>query len=69
MPGKRDRNTLLFSATFPDDIQRMASDFLEEYLFLSVGLVGGACKDVTQSFHQVIQNIEKLFTETELKIP
>ena len=53
MPGKKHRTTLLFSATFPDDIQRMASEFLNEYLFLTVGLVGGACKDVTQTFHQV----------------
>ena len=52
MPGNRDRNTLMFSATFPDNIQRMASEFMREYLFISVGLVGGACQDVTQSFHQ-----------------
>ena len=55
MPGKRDRQTLMFSATFPDDIQRMASDFMHEYLFLTVGIVGGACRDVTQFFHQVSQ--------------
>jgi len=55
MPGKRDRNTLMFSATFPDNIQRMASEFMRDYLFISVGIVGGACQDVTQSFHQVSQ--------------
>ena len=55
MPSKKDRQTLMFSATFPDDIQRMASEFLDEYLFLSVGIVGGACRDVTQFFHQVSQ--------------
>ena len=53
MPGKKERQTLMFSATFPSDIQRMASEFMHHYLFLSVGIVGGACQDVTQDFHQV----------------
>lgn len=43
----------MFSATFPDDIQRLASNYLHEYLFLAVGIVGGACSDVEQNFYQV----------------
>ena len=43
----------MFSATFPDDIQTAAQDFLDDYLFLTVGMVGGACSDVQQEFHQV----------------
>ena len=40
----RDRVTLMFSATFPADIQRCARDYLDRsYLFLQVGIVGGAC--------------------------
>lgn len=32
----------------------MAADFLKtDYLFLAVGIVGGACSDVEQSFVQV----------------
>jgi len=46
MPEKGKRQTLMFSATFPDDIQTAAQDFLNDYLFLTVGLVGGACTDV-----------------------
>merc|ERR1719220_2016814 len=42
----------MFSATFPDEIRRSARDFLHNQLFLQVGLVGGACTDVKQSFHQ-----------------
>ncbi|KAA8579859.1 hypothetical protein FQN60_006952 [Etheostoma spectabile] len=46
--------TLMFSATYPEDIQRMAADFLKtDYLFLAVGVVGGACSDVEQTFIQV----------------
>ncbi|KAF9244129.1 P-loop containing nucleoside triphosphate hydrolase protein [Melanogaster broomeanus] len=37
MPGVQDRQTLMFSATFPRDIQMLARDFLKDYIFLSVG--------------------------------
>ncbi|TNN32141.1 putative ATP-dependent RNA helicase DDX4 [Liparis tanakae] len=54
MPTKENRQTLMFSATYPEDIQRMAADFLKtDYLFLAVGVVGGACSDVEQTFIQV----------------
>ncbi|XP_075873647.1 putative ATP-dependent RNA helicase DDX4 isoform X4 [Nelusetta ayraudi] len=54
MPPKEHRQTLMFSATYPDDIQRLALDFLRpDYLFLAVGVVGGACSDVEQTFVQV----------------
>ncbi|KAK9505265.1 hypothetical protein O3M35_009356 [Rhynocoris fuscipes] len=47
------RQTMLFSATFPEDIQRMALDYLHNYLFIAVGIVGGACADVEQIFYEV----------------
>ena len=43
-----DRQTLMFSATFPDEIQRLAGDFLRNYVFLAVGRVGGAAQDIEQ---------------------
>ena len=43
----------MFSATFPDDIQQAAQEFLVDYLFLTVGMVGGVCSDVEQVFHEV----------------
>jgi len=48
MPAKNLRQTLMFSATFPDEVRRSARDFLHNQLFLQVGLVGGACTDVKQ---------------------
>jgi ATP-dependent RNA helicase DDX3X len=45
----KDRQTFMFSATFPRDIQRLAGDFMREYIFLAVGRVGAASKDVVQS--------------------
>ena len=45
--------TLLFSATYPADIQKIAQGYLNNYIFLAVGVVGGACEDVEQAFLQV----------------
>ena len=54
MPPKSSRQTLMFSATFPDEIQNAAKTYLrEDYLFLGVGLVGGACADVSQVILEV----------------
>ncbi|XP_064153272.1 ATP-dependent RNA helicase DDX4-like isoform X2 [Anguilla rostrata] len=56
MPPREQRQTLLFSATYPEDIQRLAADFLKtDYLFLAVGQVGGACSDVEQNVYEVTQ--------------
>ncbi|RUS84001.1 hypothetical protein EGW08_008223 [Elysia chlorotica] len=53
MPAKSERQTLMFSATFPEEIQKLAGDFLNDYLFVTVGRVGGANTDVTQNFFEV----------------
>ncbi|XP_055278011.1 probable ATP-dependent RNA helicase DDX4 [Moschus berezovskii] len=56
MPSKEQRQTLMFSATFPEEIQRLAGEFLKSnYLFVAVGQVGGACRDVQQTVLQVGQ--------------
>uniref|UniRef100_A0A671F9V9 RNA helicase n=1 Tax=Rhinolophus ferrumequinum TaxID=59479 RepID=A0A671F9V9_RHIFE len=56
MPSKEQRQTLMFSATFPEEIQRLAGEFLKSnYLFVAVGQVGGACRDVQQTTLQVGQ--------------
>jgi len=47
------RQTLMFSATFPKEIQRLASDFMHNYLFLTVGRVGAASSDVEQKVEYV----------------
>ncbi|KAI7859216.1 P-loop containing nucleoside triphosphate hydrolase protein [Circinella umbellata] len=45
----RERQTLMYSATFPKDIRMLARDFLRpDYLFLQVGRVGGTTTDITQ---------------------
>ncbi|KAI7860816.1 P-loop containing nucleoside triphosphate hydrolase protein [Circinella umbellata] len=53
MPGVDDRVTLMFSATFPRDIQYLARDFLKDYIFLSVGRVGSTSENITQKVEYV----------------
>ena len=53
MPGVNDRQTLMFSATFPRDIQILARDFLKDYVFLSVGRVGSTSENITQKIEYV----------------
>ncbi|NXF67278.1 DDX4 helicase, partial [Ciccaba nigrolineata] len=54
MPPKDKRQTLMFSATFPEAVQRLAGEYLKtDYLFVVVGHMGGACSDVQQNILQV----------------
>lgn len=53
MPGIHERQTLMFSATFPRDIQILAKDFLKDYVFLSVGRVGSTSENITQKIEYV----------------
>jgi superfamily II DNA/RNA helicase len=40
MPGKEDRQTVMFSATFPPKVRTLAQDFLRSYVRISVGKAG-----------------------------
>ncbi len=53
MPPVQGRQTLMFSATFPVDIQGLARDFLKDYVFLSVGRVGSTSENITQKVEYV----------------
>ncbi|ONK81030.1 uncharacterized protein A4U43_C01F24490 [Asparagus officinalis] len=53
MPPPGIRQTMLFSATFPNEIQRLASDFLSNYIFLAVGRVGSSTDLITQRVEYV----------------
>lgn len=58
MPSTEGRQTLMFSATFPRDIQLLARDFLREYIFLSVGRVGSTSENITQKV-EYVEDIDK----------
>ncbi|CAF0744287.1 unnamed protein product [Rotaria sordida] len=48
MQSTGQRLTLMFSATFPKQIQELARDFLHEYVFLAIGRVGSTSQNITQ---------------------
>lgn len=45
----RKRQTMMFSATFGNKVQEMAGDFLESYLFITVGRVGSCSETIHQT--------------------
>ncbi|CAL8074272.1 unnamed protein product [Calicophoron daubneyi] len=53
MPPAGQRQTLMFSATFPKEIQTLARDFLHSYIFLAVGRVGSTNENITQEIMSV----------------
>jgi superfamily II DNA/RNA helicase len=60
LPSKEERVTSMFSATFPDEVQRLAKHFLREnYVFLAVGILGGANEDIAQTIELVPQANKK----------
>jgi ATP-dependent RNA helicase DDX3X len=65
MPPVEKRQTLLFSATFPKEIQQLASDFLKDHILLSVGRVGSSTELIKQEVIYV-QAHEKRETVLEL---
>jgi len=67
MPARRDRQTLMFSATFPKEIQKLASEFLNNYIFLRVGRVGSATQNVQQKFEIVQEGDKKQFLVETLR--
>ncbi|GKT58592.1 DEAD/DEAH box helicase [Colletotrichum tofieldiae] len=58
MPNVQNRQTLMFSATFPRDIQMLARDFLKDYIFLSVGRVGSTSENITQKV-EYVEDVDK----------
>ncbi|XP_059646443.1 DEAD-box ATP-dependent RNA helicase 37-like [Cornus florida] len=58
MPPRGVRQTMLFSATFPKEIQRLASDFLSNYIFLAVGRVGSSTDLIAQRV-EFVQETDK----------
>ncbi|KAL1819658.1 hypothetical protein DCAR_0415961 [Daucus carota subsp. sativus] len=58
MPPPGVRQTMLFSATFPNEIQRLATDFLSNYIFLTVGKVGSSTELIAQRV-EYVQDMDK----------
>ncbi|XP_047130892.1 putative ATP-dependent RNA helicase Pl10 isoform X1 [Hydra vulgaris] len=61
MPRTGERQTLMFSATFPKEIQMLARDFLDNYIFLAVGRVGSTSENITQKVVWVEEHDKREF--------
>uniref|UniRef100_A0A1Y1MVT3 RNA helicase n=1 Tax=Photinus pyralis TaxID=7054 RepID=A0A1Y1MVT3_PHOPY len=61
MPRTGERQTLMFSATFPSPIQMLARDFLDNYIFLAVGRVGSTSENITQKVVWVEEHDKRSF--------
>ena len=48
MPPPKKRQTFMFSATFPNPMQKLAGEFLNDYVWIGVGRVGSTVSSITQ---------------------
>ncbi|KAF6143353.1 hypothetical protein GIB67_001297 [Kingdonia uniflora] len=55
-----DRQTLLFSATMPHKIEKLAREILSDPVRVTVGEVGTANEDITQEVHVIPSDAEKM---------
>merc|ERR1711936_953925 len=55
------RQAMMFSATFPKEIQMLARDFLRDYVFLAVGRVGSTTENITQKIVWVEEHDKRSF--------
>jgi len=67
MPPSRQRQTIMFSATFPKEMRELAADFLTNFLFLAVGRVGSTMETITQVIKFVPENDKRTELVKDLK--
>jgi ATP-dependent RNA helicase RhlE len=53
LPDAAARQTLLFSATMPEDVMRLADEVVREPKFVQVGTTGGPAKSITHTIENV----------------
>ena len=61
MPRAGERQTRMFSATFPKKVQELARNFLDNYIFLAVGRVGSTSENITQKIVWVEEQDKRFF--------
>ena len=61
MPPVTERQTLMFSATFPKKVQELARNFMDNYIFLAVGRVGSTSENITQKVVWVDEQDKRSF--------
>ncbi|CAG9330415.1 unnamed protein product [Blepharisma stoltei] len=61
------RETTMCSATFPQPAQDLASQFMKEYIFLSIGKVGSTTENIIQTLYNVEEHDKKVFLHDKLQ--
>ena len=61
MPQTGERQTMMFSATFPKKVQELARSFLDNYIFLAVGRVGSTSENITQKIEWINEEEKRSF--------
>ena len=56
MPPPKSRQTFMFSATFPTPMQKLAREFLNDYIWIGVGRVGSTTSSITQRLVKATNN-------------
>ena len=64
LPVASERNTLMFSATFPVEVQKIARTYMRPYVFVAVGRVGSTVESISQRIVPVNINDKKLKLDT-----
>lgn len=59
MPGKDSRQTMMFSATFPEEVQNAAQSYLHDHLMVVVGKKGSPAVTVAQMVEKVEKDQKK----------
>lgn len=68
MPNKNSRLSLMFSATFSEDLRLLAEEFLkDDYIFLTLGKRGTVNADIKQEFVEIIKTDKKKALLEQLK--
>src|SRR5262249_61734816 len=49
----RQRQTLLFSATLPDEVMKLAAEFLRDPKYIEIGRAGGPARTITHTVESV----------------
>ncbi|OMJ95752.1 hypothetical protein SteCoe_829 [Stentor coeruleus] len=57
---KKERETIMCSATFPQEIKQIAMKYLRDFVILSVGRVGSTTENIVQKIYKVESRDKKL---------
>lgn len=65
--ANKSKETVMCSATFPQEIQNLASQFMKNYIFLTIGKVGSTTVNITQELYNVEESDKKTFLSEKLE--